>query len=130
MVLKSVAELAWQWLGRLKIVLGGLLASLAGWDLREGHANEARDRRSYKLLLWRLGVGCVLLLVLVGATYDWEQGSGGGSPVVAAIARATWIIYAIVQLAFLSAAVVAIYRHLQGDGTESPQANNARATED
>jgi amino acid permease len=102
---------------KIRISAYGLLATIAEWEIQESGTNAARKQRSYRLLVWRLGVACVLLLVAVGATYDWQQGSGHDSPVVNAIASITWLCYALVQIAFIVVAVIAVCRHFLASRT-------------
>jgi hypothetical protein len=88
------------------------LSHLAGWDSDEANRVSAGKRRSYSLLVWRLGVGSVLLLLLVGGTYEWQQNSGGDSPFINAIARITWTCWAVVQVAFIVSVVIALHHRL------------------
>lgn len=93
---------AWAW---------GILLRVADWE-NEGTAESAtHQQRSYRLLLWRLGVGCVLLLVLVGLTETWAQGAESINGIALVVAGVVWVCYAVVQLAFIAAVIVAVYRH-------------------
>ena len=58
-------------------------------------SNAKSESKTLTVLIWRLGVGCVFLVLLVGATYNWEHGSGQHSAIVAAIAGAAWLCYAV-----------------------------------
>jgi hypothetical protein len=88
------------------------LCRIAEWEDR-----GPGRRRSYGLLLWRLGVACVLLLPAVGLTYGWQQDFDGHNHIINAIAKLTWACYALVQLTFIVFALIAVYRHLADSWT-------------
>jgi hypothetical protein len=96
---------------RLKVSAYGMLAWLAEWENGDPGTNTTHKQRSYRLLIWRLGVACVLLLILVGVTYDWQQGSGHDSLIINVIASVTWTCYAFLQLAFIAISLIALVRH-------------------
>ena len=102
----------WKPYERLKVVAFDVLCRLAGWDAEERDSEDTRRQRSYSALLWSLGVGCVVLLVVASATHSWQKGTGGDDPIVNVIASASWGCYALVQLAFIAAVIVAVYRHV------------------
>jgi hypothetical protein len=97
----------------------GALYQVAEWEGGGSETVSSRKRRSYRLLIWRLGVGCVLLLVLVGVTYNWQHDTGGEAPVVRIIASVTWTCYALVQLAFIAVSILALYKHFTSRGPQS-----------
>jgi hypothetical protein len=88
----------------------GLVSRLAQWDAQEPDVDRPRRARRLGVLIWRLGVFSFFLLLLVGATYNWQHGSGEGSTAVDVIASVTWISYAVVQLAFIGVVIVALYQ--------------------
>ncbi|HEY8082096.1 MAG TPA: hypothetical protein VIE64_00890 [Solirubrobacterales bacterium] len=93
-----------------------LLSQVAQW--KEGEIDLTR-KRSYGVLIWRLGIGCVILLILFGVAYNWQQGSGHDSSSVNIVVNVTWTGYVLTQLAFIGVSVVAMYRHfttLRGGG--------------
>jgi hypothetical protein len=85
-----------------------LLAQVAQW--KDGETDPTR-KRSYGVLIWRLGIGCVMLLFLFGIAYNWQQGSGHDSSIVDIFVNVTWTCYALTQLAFIGVSAVAIYQH-------------------
>lgn len=96
---------------RAKASAYGLLARVAGWDREEFGIGTTHTQRSYGVLIWRLGVGCVLLLVLLGLIHEWREGSGGDAPIVNIIASVTWTFYTLVQLTFVVVSIMALYRY-------------------
>jgi len=96
---------------RIRALAYGALARVAQWENSASGTDSRPAQRSYGVLVWRLGVGCVLLLLLVGATYSWQQGSGRDSGIVHAIASVTWTCYALVQLAFIAVVLMAVHQH-------------------
>ena len=54
-----------------------------------------------------------MLIAVVGLTYEWQHGSGGGKFFVDVIATVGWNLYLVVQIAFIAAIVVARYRKLK-----------------
>jgi hypothetical protein len=96
---------------KVKTLAYGFLSRVAEWENGALETDATDKQRSYRLLIWRLGVVCLLLLVLVGLTYNWQHGSGRESPVVSVIANLTWTFYALVQLAFIAVTIVAVYQH-------------------
>lgn len=97
---------------RIKVSAYGAFASLAAWEDGEFRSDSVRKRRSYRMLIWHLGVGCVLLLLLLGVVHSLRPDAGGDSAVINVIARVTWICYALVQLTFIGVVLIAIYQHL------------------
>jgi hypothetical protein len=95
----------------VKVAAYGVLARVAEWESDAFDTSSTSKPRSYRVLLWRLGVGCLALLMLVGITYNWQHGSGQGSPVVSVIADVAWVCYALVQLAFFLAVLVIVCRY-------------------
>jgi hypothetical protein len=87
----------------------GVLASVAEWENGHFETNNMQKQRSYKVLLWRLGVACVLLFVLFAVAYNWQQGSGQGSIVVNLIASVTRICYVLVQVTFIAVVFIAVF---------------------
>jgi len=75
-----------------------VLAWVAEWEADSRSARASITARSYRLLIWRLGVSAVLLLILTGAITSWHEGSGQNSVLAAVLAQVTWTSYAIVQL--------------------------------
>lgn len=112
---------------RVKASAYAILARVAEWENGEFLTAATRKQRSYRLLIWRLGVSCVLLLVLVGATYNWQQGSGRGNSIVNVIASVTWTCYALVQLAFIAVSMIAVYRHLTSSRVPPESSKSARS---
>src|SRR5215218_4132933 len=54
------------------------LAYLGGADLASLESGEGLSQassRSYRSLLWRLGIGCVSLFAAYAAAYNWQQGA-------------------------------------------------------
>jgi hypothetical protein len=85
------------------------LARIAGWS------SAQESQRSYARLIWRLGWTCLFLLLLVGATYNWQRGSGRGSAVAETVASVTWTCYACVQILFVVTLICAAYHHLHAN---------------
>jgi hypothetical protein len=75
------------------------------------HHDSEGKRRSYGPLLWRLGVTCVVLLMLGGAAYGWKEGSGRDSDLAQEVSRIIWLANTVAELAFVAVAALAIYRH-------------------
>lgn len=93
------------------------LAIAAGWESTVSGEGRRRSSKSYKALIWRLGLSSLVLLLLVGLTYDWEQDTGGATlPSIAA--DIAWSSYAVIQLAFLVILVLAAVRRLTPDRVE------------
>lgn len=87
-----------------------LIAWMAGWPTQNANGSGKRLPRSFKVLIWRLGICCVATIVLVGLTYEWQHGSGEGDLYVDIIARISWNLYLLAQISFIAAVVVAISR--------------------
>jgi hypothetical protein len=62
----------------------------------------------------------LLLLLLVGVTYNWEHGSGRGSAVAGAVASATWTCYACVQILFFVTLIWVAYRNFHTNRDRPP----------
>jgi xanthosine utilization system XapX-like protein len=88
-----------------------VIARTADWETGQLSSSTASMQRSYKLLLWRLGVGCIGLFALYAAAYEWQHGSGDGSPIVNVIASATRVCYVLVQVVFIAVSLIAAYQH-------------------
>lgn len=97
--------------GRLNTSAYGMLVRVAGWENGELDTDATQTQRSYRLLIWRLGVSCVLLLVLVGTSESWIEDSEQANSVLTVIADVIWVCYALVQIAFIAVVLLAMYRH-------------------
>lgn len=105
----------------LRLACRGVITRLAGWDAGGSDAEVGYAQRGYGVLIWRLGLGCFFLLLLVGGTYEWEMSSGGGSFVVTLIARITRLCWILALLAFVAAIGVAVFFRAVGPrGSRSP----------
>ena len=105
--------------GKVAAILYAALAQFAGRDRPDTRPEAGRNARSYGMLVWRLGVACVLLLVAVGVTYNWQHGSGEGSGIANLVASLTWTCYAVVQVAFIVVGLIAGYQYLSRAGRSS-----------
>jgi hypothetical protein len=94
----------------VKALAFGLFFRLAAWNRGEETTFVSRHR-NYKTLIWRLGIACVLLYILVGITDKLRQ-SSGNSLLTHIIATITWDVYVFTQLGFLVILVLAIHRRL------------------
>jgi len=81
-----------------------------GGSGRESVETSLRQPRRYAPLIWRLTACTVILLLAVGATYEWQQELHEENHVVNIIARATWTLYAIAQLALVVLLLIAAFR--------------------
>jgi hypothetical protein len=86
---------------------------LAGWHEKSGMGG-AETNQAYGVLLWRLGVACVLCFGLVLVIGVWEEDAGGGNTLLNTIGDITWVGYLLVQASFLAALGVAAYRSIRG----------------
>ena len=102
----------------------GLLFRLAAWNKEEQMAS-APKHRSYKALIWRLGLACVLLFALVGITDKWQQ-SAGNSLIAHVVATITWDLYVFAQLGFVAVLVLAMHRYFSNPRGPSGPSNSAR----
>jgi hypothetical protein len=85
------------------VTAGFLLASrLARWEADPMEEASRWTMQSYRLVLWRLGWACVLLLVLIGTI----RTSGDGLLVDVVVGTA-WVCYMCAQIGFLAALCLA-----------------------
>lgn len=82
-------------------------ARLVGWG-GERDRDVPLVQRSYSAGLWRLGIGCLVLLLLGGLTVNWQERTGGATPVLNIAEGVVWIFYVVTQAAFLALAVLAM----------------------
>lgn len=75
------------------------LARLSGWEAQI--VSPAGEPRTYGALLFRLFFLCILLLILVGATTSWHEGSGHGNAIVDILSKTIWAGYVCVQTALV-----------------------------
>lgn len=90
----------------------GLVGHVPDWENGQFESITTYPQRSYKLLLWRLGIGCVFLFGLYAVAYKWQHGSGDGSSIVNVIASVTRACYVLVQVLFIVVSLVAVWRYL------------------
>ncbi len=107
----------------MKVVPLRVLAWVAEWEDGKLEPGVTRKPRSYRLLIWRLGVGCVILFLLFGAAYNWQQGSGSDKSIANVLVSVTWAAYILVQLIFIVFSMIAAYQYLAGlkEDSESSQ---------
>ena len=79
---------------------------LVGWG--EGDQKSPLRQRSYRTGLWRFGIACIALLLLGGATVNWQESTGGDSPVLDVVGNVIWICYLFVQLTFIALVALAL----------------------
>jgi hypothetical protein len=97
--------------GRLREKAKGL-AYVGVTELFQWESGERKAKRlNYRPLIWRLTLGCLFLLPVVGATYSWQQESGE-SAIADLAAGIAWTCYFIVQLALIVVVIAATYRCL------------------
>jgi hypothetical protein len=105
------------WLEKAREFPYVVLAYFGGW---EAEVKEAKplDSGRYRSLLIRTGCCTLGLLILVTATYNWQQTQP--SRAMNIIANVTWTLYAVFQVALIALALFYFYRHWShGRGTTS-----------
>lgn len=96
--------------GRIRLSASRTFFPIAGWTYAPGKKPESR--RSYAVLLWRLGGFTLLFLFSYALLWNWEHGSAHDVFIVhvlAVICRVAWVISLLV---FIGAMVLATFRHL------------------
>lgn len=99
---------AWQ------AVQGFLYRSLtiaAGWETSFDGESPSRPSKSYRTLIVRLGLAAVLMLLLIGLTYNWQQETGN-DVVPNLIADIVWTSWAVIQVSFVVVVFLALFRHV------------------
>ena len=93
-----------------------VFAWATGWS--DQNAGDV-EPRSYSRLIWILGIFTVVLIAVVGLTYDWQHGSGEGKLFVDVIATVGWNLYLFVQVALIAAIVVAVRQQFSSKSSGS-----------
>lgn len=93
-----------------------VLAFVASWEDGSRGQPSVELQRSYRVLLWRLGVASATLLILFAATNGWYD-STNDSLVVSIVARIIRVSYVFVQVAFIAVLVIAIGHYLLTPGS-------------
>lgn len=79
---------------------------LIGWD--DGEAEHELRQRSYRVGLWRVGLACLLLVLLGGVAVNWQESTGGDSLLLGIVEDAIWVCYVFAQLVFIVLVVLAV----------------------
>lgn len=99
-----------------RVALYGAVGLLAQWESGE-EEGEADHKRSFSVLLWRLGYGSAALFFVYVLTFNIQSSDHGNGvsvvDVVVAISRAGFVICALL---FLGTAFLAIHARLRGTG--------------
>jgi hypothetical protein len=96
------------------------LAVVAGWEDSFKGESPRRTSKSYKTLIWRLGLSTLLMLLLVGLTYSWQQ-EAGDDVVPNVVADVVWTSYAVIQIAFFVVVKLAAIRHFSSSRSDAAQ---------
>lgn len=81
---------------------------LIAWDEGDEDQGDPVRQRSYRAGLGRFGIACLVLLLLGGATVNWQESIDGGSTVLAVVGDIIWICYVFAQLTFVALVVLAL----------------------
>jgi energy-coupling factor transporter transmembrane protein EcfT len=96
------------------------LAVAAGWETSFNGESHGRTSKSYRTLIWRLGLLTLLMLLFVGLTYSWQQETGD-DVVPNVVADVAWTSYAVMQVALLVVVSLAVIRHFSSSRSDAAQ---------